>query len=145
MKFKESGYLALDILVYDKISFIRKGFKNDNELKNYVSIGYEKEEDSNRYITHVSLRGVKQDEYEFEVVVSGYFSIHEETSDEKKDYVLKYRTVSILFPYLRSEISVLTSQPGVTPVVLDATNTDGYVDELYGDNKENANEDEEDE
>lgn len=136
MEFKESKYLSLDRLVYDKISFIRKGFENDNKLEKYIGISYEEEKELGVYITHVSIRGIKQDEYEFEVNVSGYFSVYGESTEEERDYALKHNTVSILFPYLRSKVSDLTSQPGMIPVVLDPTNTDEYVDEILKKNKE---------
>ena len=37
---------------------------------------------------------------------------------EEKDVVLKRNTIAIVFPFIRSQISLLTTQPGITPILL---------------------------
>ena len=43
------------------------------------------------------------------------------TKQENKD-LLEKNTIAIMFPYIRSYISSITTQPGMTPIVLPATN-----------------------
>lgn len=42
------------------------------------------------------------------------------TDPEQFDTLLNYNTVAMMMPYVRSQISLLTSQPGLTPLVLPA-------------------------
>lgn len=43
------------------------------------------------------------------------------TKHENKD-LLEKNTIAIMFPYIRSYISSITTQPGMTPIVLPAMN-----------------------
>lgn len=43
------------------------------------------------------------------------------TKQENKD-LLEKNTIAIMFPYIRSYISSITTQPGITPIVLPAMN-----------------------
>lgn len=43
------------------------------------------------------------------------------TKQENKD-LLEKNTIAIMFPYIRSYISSITTQPGMTPIVLPAMN-----------------------
>lgn len=53
------------------------------------------------------------------VVANGYFSIEsDEFTDKEKENIFKYNAVAIMFPFIRSQISLLTTQPGITPVML---------------------------
>ena len=56
--------------------------------------------------------------------MTGYFSIEtDDTIDDKlKNALVTKNTVAILMPYLRSELSLLTAQPGMECVVLPAFN-----------------------
>ena len=42
-------------------------------------------------------------------------------SDEQ--VIIESNTVAIMFPFIRSEVTLLTSQPGMTPIVLPPINT----------------------
>ena len=37
--------------------------------------------------------------------------------------IIEKNTVAIMFPFIRSEVTLLTSQPGMTPIVLPPVNT----------------------
>ena len=70
------------------------------------------------------MNGNKPDEYSFEISLTGFFTIEDDpniTQELKKDLVSK-NAIAILMPYLRSEVSLLTAQPGVECVVLPAFN-----------------------
>lgn len=76
----------------------------------------------------------KTDETKYEVILSTTVSDVEEniyvyvkeraifnTQQENKD-ILEKNTIAIMFPYIRSYISIITTQPGITPIVLPAMN-----------------------
>jgi len=52
--------------------------------------------------------------------------------DMEKDtyqHLIKANTVAIMFPFIRSQISLLTTQPGMMPVMLPPLNINALVDE----------------
>ena len=111
--------LKLNALVFDEIIFKRNGMRNNNELELSftVNIGINA---SNRDIKKVSVKaiGEKKNEYTFEVQASGFFS-YEGDAD---DLIIQQNAVAIVMPYIRSEVSLLTAQPGTDSVVLPTFN-----------------------
>ena len=107
--------LKLNALVFDDITFKRLGMHSENELEISfsVSIGTNI---SDQEIKKVSVRvtGEKRDEYNFEVQASGFFA-HEGSME---DTIIQQNAVAIVMPYIRSEVSLLTAQPGLETVVL---------------------------
>ena len=56
------------------------------------------------------------------VVASARFSIDSEDVDVIRT-LMNTNTVAIMFPFIRSQVSLLTTQPGMTPIVLPPINT----------------------
>ena len=44
-------------------------------------------------------------------------------SDDYSKEVINTNTVAIMFPFIRSQVTLLTSQPGMVPIILPAINT----------------------
>ena len=59
-----ASVLQMQEIVFDKIEFTRRGFKNDNELEFNLDIRIGIKEENNYKATLV-LNGNKKDEYEF--------------------------------------------------------------------------------
>lgn len=131
VKEKEDSYLTLIAISYDDISFKRKGFKNNHKIKSSFAIMTFKEgENEHDYRVAIKYKGNKKDEYEIEIVISGYF--HVEASDpEAEKYMIRYNTVNILIPILRAQIATLTTQFEVDPVILPIINSTSFVDDYY--------------
>lgn len=53
-------------------------------------------------------------------------------SDKTAEQILKKNTVSIMFPFVRSQVSLLTTQPGLVPILLQPIDVNALVD---GDSK----------
>jgi Preprotein translocase subunit SecB len=116
--------LKLKNLVFDKIEFKRTGFQNDKELELKIQSNISQRQDAEIYKITLIMNGNKPDEYSFEISLTGFFTIEDDpniTQELKKDLVSK-NAIAILMPYLRSEVSLLTAQPGVECVVLPAFN-----------------------
>ena len=115
--------LKLNALVYDEINFTRLGMQNENELKLMLSVGVGTNKDDEK-LKKVSVRidGEKKEEYNFTVQASGFFTLTEGMSMEE-DKLLQQNAVAIIMPYIRSEVSILTAQPGMDTVVLPPLNT----------------------
>lgn len=117
--------LKMNKIQYDKVSFVRTGsIKQDVELK----IGFKHKIIENDSFIRVILgiSGSKSSEYDFEVVISGYFTIDDQSEVDNKT-LIETNAVSILMPYLRSQISNLTAQPGVECVVLPPFNINNIL------------------
>lgn len=63
--------------------------------------------------------------YNIEVQISGIFELADESVLGKK--ILTNNAVAILFPYLRSQLTLLTSQPGFEPVILPVMNINALL------------------
>ncbi len=107
--------LKLNALVFDEINFKRLGMKNENQLEISfsISVGTNMADQTLKKVS-VKITGEKKEEYNFEIQATGFFS-YEGDSD---DTMIQQNAVAIVMPYLRSEVSLLTAQPGVDSVVL---------------------------
>lgn len=111
--------LKLNHLVFDEVSFVREGFKTENKFQ--MEFGAEVETgEAQGYIVRLRIIGVVEDEYKVIIRVSGYFEIDKDMNE--KDVILKQNAVAILFPYVRSELTLLTAQPEVTPIIIPPLN-----------------------
>ena len=123
-----SSVLTLTKMVFDKIVFERKGFKNENELKFRLQVQIGKNRNSAYKVTLV-LEGDKKDEYELQISLTGFFEIQnsDELSDSTVQALIEKNAVAILMPYLRSEVTLLTAQPETDSVVWPAFNINKLV------------------
>ena len=114
-----SCVLKLEALVFDDIAFKRLGMHIDNELEISfsVSIGTNMTEENIKKVS-VKVTGEKREEYSFEIQASGFFTYE----GDAEDSIIQQNAVAIVMPYIRSEVSLLTAQPGVEPVVLPVFN-----------------------
>lgn len=114
----------MEKIVFDKIEFNRLGFSSDKELEIEIQSSIAKRGNEDVYRITLILKGNKPDEYIFEIILSGFFTIEqrEELTEELKDALITKNAIAILMPYLRSEASLLTTQPGMECVVLPAFN-----------------------
>lgn len=112
-----NSVLNLQKLVFDRIEFDRKGFKNDHELKFELQVEIGLNEDG-IYKVRLVLNGTKQDEYNIVIGISGFFRIKGQVEDKTMRDLITKNAVAIMMPYLRSELTLLTAQPNTESVVL---------------------------
>ena len=110
-------------LVLDKIEIVESVFrKKDASLEDLeLEVNVER-----------NLSKIENDSYEVVLVVTVcdkeeiiYVSVKSraifKTRQENMD-ILEKNTIAIMFPYVRSYISIITTQPGMMPIVLPAMN-----------------------
>lgn len=120
----KNGYnsvLRLDLLEFDKISFIRLGEKNDSEFKVRFDASVGSDEKMESFKVSLGVEVNKEKEYTISISLDGYFSFNttdSEINDEEKLKILSNNAVAIMMPYIRSELSLLTAQPNMEPIVL---------------------------
>lgn len=128
--------LNMDKLVFDKILFDRKGFKNKNQVKYSIESRIAQHQQEEIYRVTLILKGDKEDEYDFEISLTGFFTFDEDANvdEETKKILIGKNTVAIMMPYMRSQVSLLTAQPGMDCVVLPAFNINNIVNDDDEDN-----------
>ncbi|WP_287084838.1 protein-export chaperone SecB [Blautia sp. LMAG:89] len=120
--------LILQHLVFDEIEFKRLGFKTESEV-NYeleIQIGRDHDNQENYKVTLV-LNGKKDKEYVFKIVLSGFFEIKNAENISDKETLIHKNAVAIMMPYLRSEVSLLTSQPETNSIVMPIFNINKMI------------------
>lgn len=122
-----NSILNLQRLVFERIEFDRKGFKNTQELKFELQVQIGLNEDDLYKVTLV-LNGTKQDEYNVVISISGFFRVEGQVEDKIVRELINKNAVAILMPYLRSEITLLTAQPDTDSVVLPPFN----INKMFG-------------
>ena len=107
--------LKLNALVFDEITFKRINLHSENELAVSFSIRIGTNiSDPNHKKLSVLILAENKEEYTCEIQASGFFFYEGDASDE----IIQQNAVAIVMPYIRSEVSILTAQPGMEPVVL---------------------------
>ena len=124
---KIESILRLDDLSFEKISFERIGPKNDNEEDHKISVRIGENSEEKVFRVVLSIKTFKKEEYNTEISLRGIFSFNQEIdNDEKRDFI-RSNAIAIMMPYMRSELTLLTSQPGVNPIVLPPFNVQALL------------------
>lgn len=117
-------------LILEKIEIIESSFRKKDgsidelELEVQVEHNLEKKSDG---LFEVLLETTISDENEkmyVNVKERAIFSMQQENMD-----LLEKNTIAIMFPYIRSYISLITTQPGMNPIVLPAMNIIAMVND----------------
>ena len=123
--------LQLQKMVFEKIEFNRIGFKNENPPKfNIESNFMQSTNDSNLFKVELLMKCLKEEEYNFEIKLVGFFSFssYDEIDESDRDILISRNSVAILMPYMRSQISLLTAQPETDCIVLPPFNINELID-----------------
>lgn len=126
MNMENNCILKLNHLLFDEITFNRVNFKSKSDLQVEFGFAFNKRENG-EFVSSIRIIGTKKDEYNFVVRASGYFQISEAVEDS--DILIQQNAIAIVFPYIRSQISLLTAQPEVDPVILPPMNIAQMVKE----------------
>lgn len=131
MNEKYLSALVLEHTVFDCVEFHRKGFRNSNEVQMNLQVVAGNNDKLGLYKVTLTLEGEKADEYSFKISISGFFSVNDECLPEgiQEEMLLKNNAVAILMPYLRSEVSLVTSQPETECVVMPVLNISALLND----------------
>lgn len=123
--------LILENMVYDKISFIRKDFKSEEEPRFSFQISSGKKSDEDIYKVTIVLYVEKDKEYDIEISLSGFFSVNVDldVADVEIRNLINQNAVAILMPYIRSELSLITAQPGMDCIVMPPINITAMMEQ----------------
>lgn len=115
--------LKLQSLFVEDIHFRRKERIEANmELKS----NFEKHIDAidaNTFRVELKMKLVApNEELDLAFTIVGIFSLPEGLSVEIKHEMIQRNAIAIMFPYLRAQLTLITAQPGLTPIVLPPMN-----------------------
>ena len=118
--------LELKSLYFDTIEFRRKDGKNSHFIKYGVNCREVKQDDQNPshfwLILGTNITDKQKEAVEINVSLVGEFIVSADENNFDILRLIKENGVAILFPCLRSELTLLTTQPGFHPIVLPAVN-----------------------
>ena len=128
-----SSKLQLQELNFDKIKFKRIGEKNENKIEQKIIVKIGENKDREFYKVVLELITNKPEEYETEICVHGIFTFASDgmLDEEMKKSLIQKNAVAIMMPYVRSQLTLLTSQPGVDPIVMPPLNINAMLDDAH--------------
>ena len=115
--------LRLDNIFCSRFTFERANKISDGSLD--ISFKHEMEINDKKYDVILSTSISNSDKtlnLFIKLIGTFYFDDTIAIDDKLKDSLIKKNAVAILFPYMRSQITLLTSQPDMTPVILPPIN-----------------------
>lgn len=120
---QNKSIMQLTNLYFKNISLSREKLNIDDNLK----IFFDHEIRKNDNDTDVVLSVLINDEnnalkLSVELVGTFAFSNSENVNKNLYDNLINKNAIAILFPYLRSQVTLITSQPNMTPIILPPIN-----------------------
>lgn len=118
-----NSILRMEDIYFPSFNFKFNKENNTNmELDINYNINIEKIENSKTKVTIETIITNKYDLLSLDIVCIGIFSLddnYDNVFDEKtKEDILHLNTISIMFPYIRSQIALITTQPGLNTIQL---------------------------
>ena len=110
--------LEMEKIFFEKIKYERKDFCAENEKINVeYKCDYLKNKDyNNKFKVSFNLICKQGNDFIIEITVSGIFLFNFETNEELK--LCLDKSIKTLFPYIRVQLSLLTSQPNMKTITL---------------------------
>lgn len=129
---------SVSALKLEKFYFSQFEFSRDENFDSFsgdeIEIGFGKNTsvDGNILNITVFMRACYQDLFELKLAAVGKFNCQ---SDDISAIAFEKNAIAIMFPYIRSQITLLTSQPNLKPIVLPPININALFEKLQEDNK----------
>lgn len=130
---KHHGVISLKDIYFKEISFLQdKDEKEEKEKDTDISLKTEVINPSKENFTiKLSIEIIDKGSANMRLSLIGIFEVDGYTQYDETTVqaLLKRNTVAILFPFLRSQVTLLTAQPGMLPIVLPTININAFFDE----------------
>lgn len=121
-KIRFLGY-KVDKLLLDTTLLQKEGIDTNIDIDLGVKSAFS-DEGNKSYLIKISLKLKSEDKSEFlECDIVGSFEAEDEVDEEfKLSHFVKVNSPAILFPYLRSYITTVTSNSGISPIIIPPIN-----------------------
>lgn len=130
---RHHSVLKMHDVYFTNIEFTRDQQElNFDEIKVNASVSSKVNKENQLFVIRLGFDiGIESnDAFKVSIEVEGVFNIPTDIPDGIRDSLLKRNTIAILFPYVRAQITTLTAQPGMEPIVLPALNINALMDEM---------------
>lgn len=117
---KMKSNLQMNTFFFRECTFLREQEIRDGKLNIDVSKKIEKLA-NHKYNVSVITSIIKED-LRINVNAETVFT-YDSDDYNNEETVINTNTVAIMFPFIRSQVTLMTSQPGMTPIVLPPINT----------------------
>ena len=117
-------------LYFPEYSFRYDKKQGKMNLTTTFSVDYAQKTDDKNQVRIELWTQIKDEENRFELnlMARAFFKLNAEgLSEEDAIEILRKRTLAIMFPFVRSQVSLLTTQPGMSPIMLQPINVDAVV------------------
>ncbi|MBW7573930.1 protein-export chaperone SecB [Caproiciproducens faecalis] len=115
--------LKLKRLLFKDLDFTRVESEIDNvELQMKISKDAELLSDSDCKVTLKILIYTENKSITIGATMIGFFEIKDKVDSAFARHIMETNTIAIMFPYLRSQISLITTQPDMSPIIIPALN-----------------------
>lgn len=108
-------------LYFSKFSFEQIKTTERLNIKTEIFVDYAQNNDD-KSVYRVKVKTISEDnekKFKLNLEMIGVYKLDkQDLEDEIIKNIIQINTLSIMFPYIRSQITLLTSQPGMTPIVL---------------------------
>ena len=121
------GKLEMKNLCFTKILFEQtQNGQNEKKIKFNIGVEYEQKTEKNILVRLIANITEESNSININVVEQADFELvnAEMLDNEAKNNILKVNTIAILMPYMRSQIAILTAQPGMNSLqipIIDAS------------------------
>ena len=111
-------------MYFENINFQSNG-KNIKDVPKGVNIGFREihEYEEDKIFIKLYCRVEKKDKFELNLCLVGSFLVGKDFPTDK----LLPNAIAIMFPYLRSQVTIMTTQPNATPVVIPPININSFL------------------
>ena len=134
MNIKEcKSLLHMNDLYFSKCIFENNKNKGDGETivdVSYNIVGDIDKQSKSKVKVQIDLNLSSKDEsLSLFLQTIGLFEIDDKDLDPTiKDFVLKRNTISIMFPFIRSQVALITTQPGLPPIMLQPIDVNALIE-----------------
>lgn len=130
--------LKLERLMFEDIQYTRdieKDLKNASYEMNFTRhIAEDKDKTHFRVSLTANIWSTEEDAVKLKLTLVGFFQCDIDNEELKQGLIFK-NAIAILFPYLRSQISLVTTQPDIPPIALPAMNIVAMFEEAESKNE----------
>lgn len=131
---KFSSELLLRDLFFESVSCLRKNEISDGQLEINLKSDHivtDKDESTEQFRVELLVEISNENKsLKINLTLVGLFECNFANCDQEfRNQMIKKNTVAIMFPYLRAQVSLITTQPNMTPVVIPPINVNALVEE----------------
>lgn len=117
-------------LYFSKYSFNHERRKEDTEYSTSFKIEYaiNSGDDTKVKVTIDTAITNSSETVKLDLQTVGVFQIDKNNIDEETyEHLIKANTIAIIFPFIRSQISLLSTQPGMMPIIIPPININALI------------------